>query len=203
MQKRAIKTKQKILKTSFKLFAEKGFHGTKINDIAYSADVNKQRIYAYFNSKENLFSAAVSHAYQLLAESEENFLNLTEKDIPDLTRKLLENNFRFHIKNPSFWRILAWSNLEESIHVDIIKRIRTNVFLHLKSLYEKGQKKFFFKPKVSFETYFFVLSAVSFFYFSNRKTMCKTLQIDLEDDKVKESVINEINMILENKNGIR
>jgi AcrR family transcriptional regulator len=46
-----------ILQAAEKLFAEKGFDGTSVRDIATEADVNLAMISYYFKSKENLMQA--------------------------------------------------------------------------------------------------------------------------------------------------
>jgi AcrR family transcriptional regulator len=46
---------QKLLKASEILFAEKGFEGTSVDEIAKKAKINKAMIYYYFSSKEGLF----------------------------------------------------------------------------------------------------------------------------------------------------
>jgi AcrR family transcriptional regulator len=48
------KTRKKILATAEKLFAEKGFDGTGIQDIAKSAGVNKALIYYHFKNKQDI-----------------------------------------------------------------------------------------------------------------------------------------------------
>ncbi len=48
-------TKLKILRVAEEVFAEKGFHAAKMDDIAERAGVAKGTIYLYFKSKEQLF----------------------------------------------------------------------------------------------------------------------------------------------------
>ena len=45
---------QQILKTSAKIFAEKGFHRTSIRDIARATGMSLAGIYYYFRTKEEL-----------------------------------------------------------------------------------------------------------------------------------------------------
>ena len=47
-------TKQKILVTARKLFAQKGFDGTSVRDISRDADVNVAAINYHFNGKRQL-----------------------------------------------------------------------------------------------------------------------------------------------------
>jgi AcrR family transcriptional regulator len=48
------KTKSTILKAAEKLFAEKGFDGTGVEDIANEAGVNKALLYYHFKNKEGI-----------------------------------------------------------------------------------------------------------------------------------------------------
>lgn len=48
------KTKKKILATAEKLFAEKGYDGTGIQDIATAAGINKALIYYHFKNKQDI-----------------------------------------------------------------------------------------------------------------------------------------------------
>lgn len=50
-------SRAKILRATLKLFAENGFAGTSVSDIARSAGMAKGAIYHYFNSKDELLEA--------------------------------------------------------------------------------------------------------------------------------------------------
>lgn len=49
-----LSTKEKILKVSEQVFAEKGFDGARVDEIARKAGVNKALIYYYFDGKDDL-----------------------------------------------------------------------------------------------------------------------------------------------------
>jgi AcrR family transcriptional regulator len=51
--------REDILRTSLHLFAERGFHGTSMRDIAREADITEGLIYHYFASKRDLFRAII------------------------------------------------------------------------------------------------------------------------------------------------
>ncbi len=53
-------TREKILNAAKAQFANKGFHGTLMSDIAQSAGVGKGTIYRYFPSKEELFGSIIN-----------------------------------------------------------------------------------------------------------------------------------------------
>ena len=48
--------KVRIIKAAVKLFAEKGFDGTRVSEIAKAAGVNQALIYYYFKGKEDLLN---------------------------------------------------------------------------------------------------------------------------------------------------
>jgi AcrR family transcriptional regulator len=53
--------REQIMDAAIKLFAEKGFEGSSIRDIASTADVNIAMINYYFGTKEKLFEALVEN----------------------------------------------------------------------------------------------------------------------------------------------
>lgn len=53
-QQRGINTKNKIIKAAFKLFAQKGIHGTNSKEIAEKAEVSIGSFYSYFKNKKTL-----------------------------------------------------------------------------------------------------------------------------------------------------
>ena len=53
--------REQIIETTLQLFAEKGFEGTSIRDIAEKASVNVAMVNYYFGSKEKLFEKIIEH----------------------------------------------------------------------------------------------------------------------------------------------
>src|SRR5918993_3956446 len=53
---------RQMLEAARQTFAELGYHRASMDDIAALVDVSKPMLYAYFGSKEGLFTAAVEHA---------------------------------------------------------------------------------------------------------------------------------------------
>lgn len=70
--------REDILQASLNLFAEKGFHGTSMRDIAKEADITEGLIYHYFASKRDLFTAIIE---------EYSFLPLL-RTLPDIAGQL-------------------------------------------------------------------------------------------------------------------
>ena len=63
------KTKRKIFETSMKLFAEKGYDATSIEEITATVGVAKGTLYYHFSSKEEIFNFLIEEGIKLLQNS--------------------------------------------------------------------------------------------------------------------------------------
>ena len=196
LQKRSRETKKRIFQAAVDEFAELGFYGARVDSIAEKAKTNKERIYAYFGSKEELFIEVWKNTYMLIIKVDEQFLSLKDKDIPELTGIILSKYVHFHQKHPEFWKIFVWENMLGGAHTEKVKGLKEKPYKYLRKLYTRGQELGHFSPQVSFKTYIFVITAVSFFYASNRLTMSQSLSINLTNQDVVEEMILEATEML-------
>jgi AcrR family transcriptional regulator len=65
-KRKSIRNRKKIKKSGLDVFAEKGLHETKIEDITETADLGKGTFYSHFNSKEVLFTELLDDSIQKL-----------------------------------------------------------------------------------------------------------------------------------------
>jgi AcrR family transcriptional regulator len=196
-QQRAVKSKESILEAAETIFSQKGLHGARIDEIASIADVNKQRIYAYFGSKKNLYRQVLLKVYSLAATNEK-IISLTEKDIPDMTLKIVESFFDFHNRHPQFWRLLAWENLNggKSLNNEDWKTIRSSYISHIQKLFEIGQEKEYLNKNIDFSTYILMIFSITYFYFSNQLTISHLLNLDLKNKMIKQKITEQLFALL-------
>lgn len=64
-------TKEKILNESLELFAENGYHGTSMREIAKAVGIKGSSIYNHFSGKEEIFSELFNYLAPLNLESEQ------------------------------------------------------------------------------------------------------------------------------------
>ncbi|HEY9138153.1 MAG TPA: TetR/AcrR family transcriptional regulator [Terriglobus sp.] len=57
-----------IIEAALKVFARKGFHQARTEDVALQAKIAKGTLYLYFDSKDAIYDAALQHAVDQLAE---------------------------------------------------------------------------------------------------------------------------------------
>jgi AcrR family transcriptional regulator len=73
----SLSTQKKILAESMRLFLEKGYHGTSIDEITRAADLTKGAFYWHFKSKEDLLR-------KIIREYETRFLNRLFRAVDEL-----------------------------------------------------------------------------------------------------------------------
>lgn len=65
----AVETRERLLRAAADVFAERGYDGTRVADIAAAAGVSNGALYAHFGSKGELLVAALrAHGRRLLAD---------------------------------------------------------------------------------------------------------------------------------------
>jgi AcrR family transcriptional regulator len=65
----------RIIEQALKMFSERGYHRTRMTDIASDLGVSKGAIYQYFESKEQLFIEAIRHHGERRARIVRGFLD--------------------------------------------------------------------------------------------------------------------------------
>lgn len=135
--------REQLLNAAEELFAEKGFDGTSVRDIAQKADVNLAMISYYFGSKEKLLQVLIEHrmaaSSELLDELVKNTImtpwEKIEKLIDYYVNKILDGR-RFHaIINQEY-------NTDRSREIlDIITSIKMKNYSLIKQLIDEGVKK--------------------------------------------------------------
>jgi len=58
-----IEAKERIINASKRLFSQKGYDATRVDDIAKTADVNKALIYYYFKNKEDILDSMLASLF--------------------------------------------------------------------------------------------------------------------------------------------
>ena len=192
MSSRADITRQKILDAARVEFSEKGLHGARVDVIAERSGANKERIYAYFGGKEQLFRETLRGSIAEIIAEEQTLLNQLAQDPTRMTESTLEHYLSFLERHPHFWRLLAWENLSGGAEAEAMGGIREQTFKEMRLLYRQRQKLGLFRKDISFEAFIFTLSAVSFFLFSNRLTMERTLQLDLSTAATRKKLMAEV-----------
>ena len=107
------RSKQLLLEKAIELFAQNGYHQTKISDIVKAANLTQPTFYLYFESKDSLFNS-------LNAEFNEKLMSIFDTEVEgnlslsDLQQKL-ENVFTFFAQNPLLTKVGFFEAMDASV----------------------------------------------------------------------------------------
>lgn len=120
---RAVRAEQ-LLDLAERLFAERGFHATSMDELARRAGVSKPVIYDHFGSKEQLFAACVRRTGEVLADRVTRMVR-GESDPRARLRAGSIAYFRFLEEQFQAWAVLfAGDEVRDARFADEASRIR-------------------------------------------------------------------------------
>jgi len=103
MNKNSEESKQRILNTAARLFAEKGYDGARIDEIAREARVNKALIYYYHKSKEAILTELFRTFFK---ESTAMLLNFVERggfaENAEENKRLFEAEYSHYLESNKY-----------------------------------------------------------------------------------------------------
>jgi AcrR family transcriptional regulator len=92
-------TEERILKQAMRLFLEKGYHGTSIDDITHAAGLTKGALYWHFKSKENILKNIVKEFESRFLDGLIHAVRETEGGALNKLEKLIRYNSAFAYYN--------------------------------------------------------------------------------------------------------
>ena len=101
------------------VFAEDGYSGARVDDIAEQTRTTKRMIYYYFGGKEQLYLAVLENAYLGIREAEQA-LRVDDLDPIVAVRRLAELTYDHHVSHPEFIRLVSIENIHQG---EFIKRL--------------------------------------------------------------------------------
>src|SRR6478609_11518220 len=99
------RVRRNIVDVATREFAERGYSGARVDEIAAKTATSKRMIYYYFRDKEGLYIAVLEEAYARIRQIERG-LNLEGLAPADALRRLAEFTFDYQNANPDFVRIV-------------------------------------------------------------------------------------------------
>lgn len=183
--KKSEETKKRILDAAECEFAEKGFHGARVDEIAQRADVNKRMLYAYFGNKEELYEIILLNVYGSLEKSEAELIAKDKNtDCVEAVKNVIKLYFEFLRNNENFVRMLMWENLNNAQCLKNAKteNIKKTMLDYVDKKITEGKEKGVFKSDVSSQRIVTALLTFVFSYFSNKHTLSLVLGRNLADE---------------------
>src|SRR5512138_1693444 len=107
----AAATRAALLDAAALVFAERGFAGARVDEIAARAGVNKALIYAYYGDKKKLYGAVIASRVSLFANPVVSETVAREAGPRRALEEVIRRFFQTLIKDRPFARLLAWDLL--------------------------------------------------------------------------------------------
>ena len=131
------------------LFAEKGFNGTSVRDIAEKAGVNLAMISYYFGSKDKLFEALFLYRADASKVKIETIIGRTELSAMERVYLLIDSYIEKIMGQQCFHRVLAREQVLNNVITSklILDMKKTNQEL-IKKIIHEGQRKGEFRKHI-------------------------------------------------------
>ncbi|MEQ8273603.1 MAG: TetR/AcrR family transcriptional regulator [Deltaproteobacteria bacterium] len=108
----AVATSERLLQAAEDAFAEHGYDGARLEDIAKSAGIRRSSLLYHYGSKHALFCAVVRHVFADLEQALEHSLSFDEP-FPDQVERVLEAFFDFVRRRPGVARLILREILDD------------------------------------------------------------------------------------------
>lgn len=177
------KARANLLAVATEVFAELGYYGARVDDIADRSTTTKRMIYYYFDDKDGLFTAVLEHAYAQVRAAEAS-LQLADLPPVEALHNLVRHTFRWHASHPELARLVAVENTLKADHLrGSPAHHQTNrpIIATIGDILERGRAEGVFLRSASALELHLQMSAMALFQVTNAATIEATFGIDLLD----------------------
>jgi AcrR family transcriptional regulator len=184
----AARTRQEILDVATREFADRGYAGARVDEIAAQMRTTKRMIYYYFGGKEQLYVAVLERAYATAREAE-RAVDVDHLDPVAAIRRLTELTFDHHESHPDFIRLVSIENIHHAEHMARSERLQNLNFPAIERIariLERGRADGVFRRDADPVDLHAMISAFCVFRVANRHTFGTLFGRDLLDPDSRE-----------------
>jgi AcrR family transcriptional regulator len=187
-QRDAERTRSEILDVATSEFADRGYAGARVDEIAAKTSTTKRMIYYYFGGKEQLYVAVLERAYSRIRSLEQQ-LDVEHLDPVQAVRELAGLTFDHHEAHPEFIRLVSIENIHRAEHIarsKALSGLANPVLDVLDRILERGWDAELFRDDVDALDVHQVISAYCVFRTANRHTWRALFGRDMLDPERRE-----------------
>ncbi len=135
-------TRVEILTAARRVFAQRGFDGTTVREVAHAARVNNAMIYYHFKDKGALYRAVLSDSFSTLIDIWNDPVFTSKTSVRRKIEKYVESFIHFQIGNEDLRRIMAMEFAGNSGNITwICDQYFADNYAHLVALLKEGMKR--------------------------------------------------------------
>ncbi|WP_116450535.1 TetR/AcrR family transcriptional regulator [Blastococcus litoris] len=179
----AERTRADILAVATREFADRGYAGARINEIAAKTSTTKRMIYYYFGGKEQLYVAVLEAAYARIRAREQQ-VDVEHLDAVAAIRELATLTFDHHESHPDFIRLVIIENIHRAEHLTrstVLSGLADPALDVLDRILARGRAAGVFRDGVDALDVHQVISAYCVFRTANRHTFEAVFGRDMLD----------------------
>ena len=178
----AERTRAELLEVATSVFADSGYSGARIDEIARRTRTTKRMIYYYFGGKEQLYLAVLESVYRGIRDKEQT-LQVEEMDPADSLRRLSEITYDHHMANEEFIRLVAIENIHRGRfirQIDSLRDLSKPALGVLDTILDRGRDEGRFRTDVDALDVHLLISSYCVFQVANQYTFGYLFDRDLQ-----------------------
>ncbi|MEU8659064.1 TetR/AcrR family transcriptional regulator [Actinoplanes philippinensis] len=184
----AERTRTELLDVATEEFADRGYSGARVDEIAARTRTTKRMIYYYFGGKEQLYLAVLERAYAEIRAAERT-ADVGHLDPVAAVRRLAEVTFDHHEAHPAFIKLVGVENAQQAKHMNHVARLvdlNSSAVDLLREVLDRGHVEGLFRDDVDALDVHMMISSFCFFRVANRHTWGALFDRDLLDPRRRE-----------------
>jgi TetR/AcrR family transcriptional regulator len=177
------RTRAQVLSVARQEFAKLGLAGARVDEIVRIAGVSKQVVYYHFNSKDELFRAALLSSYEEILASNLAYRRKAPGGSPEKRlRNLIVHLFDRIGRRREVISLIVEENRYRGQHLrrsDLPYRSSEPMVEHLAEVLREGEASGIFRPRIDARQTFLDIFSMCLFYFTNLYTVSAVFGVDL------------------------
>ncbi|GGB47615.1 transcriptional regulator [Tistrella bauzanensis] len=175
-------TRRALLAAAIAEFADKGLAGSRVDEIAHRAGVNKQLVYHHFGNKDDLFRAALEQVYGEIRAREQS-LNLADLPAVAAMERLVGFSFDHLAEHPELVALLNDENRHEARHVKSspqIQAMHSPLVRMIDETLARGARDGVFRTDMDPINVYISIAGLAYFFFANNHTLSAIFDTNLD-----------------------
>ncbi|TYL49239.1 alpha/beta hydrolase fold domain-containing protein [Marinomonas sp. IMCC 4694] len=178
------KVKADIVYAATSVFAEFGFTGTRLDDIAAKTNTSKRMVYYYFGDKAGLYKKVLESVYKRINDAEDQ-LDLMHLDPVTALTQMVSLLFDHNRQHPELVRLLMIENIHQARTLknsQYVRSLRNQARSKLEQIYQQGVNEGRFRPHLDPIKIRWIFGGLSFFNVSNKPSFSTLFGDELWQD---------------------
>ncbi len=190
-------TRAALLACAHREFADRGFDGARIDDIAEAAAVNKRMIYAYFGDKDGLYRAVLDGSMARALSLASEGVVPPGASLRQRAEAIIRRFFDYLSDHPDFVRLLTWEALSRERRGRKILLPRLEAGLEpLRAIVRQGVQEGVFRADLEPRFFLLAVNGLLLGYFTQRHLVEALWKAELSTPAARELVLAQFLRIL-------